>query len=178
LSEWRGAFRVAVVSDTHGCLDSRVIDVVSDCAAAIHAGDIGGAAILDSLQPERGSVFAVAGNNDARHTWNESEWNALESLPEIHHIVFRCGVISVEHGHRVRDTRRYHEELRQRHADSALVVYGHTHVRVIDRSQSPWVINPGASGKERTKGGPSCLTVEINEREIEVFEHRFKPRTV
>ncbi len=163
-----------MVSDTHGFLDSRITDLLSECTIAIHAGDIGGAQVLESLNSNCEVVFAVAGNNDAQHIWKETEWEVLQSLPEVHHIVLRCGVVTVEHGHRVRDTRRYHDELRQRHHQSTLIVYGHTHVRVIDQCELPWVVNPGASGKERTHGGPSCLIIEMLDNNMKVFEHCFE----
>ena len=166
--------RVAVVSDTHGHLDPRISEVVTGCDAAIHAGDIGGAQMLSALQPTQGLVYAVVGNNDTESKWSQCEQPALKELPEVFNInVEGLGNIAVEHGHRVRNTKRYHEELRARHSDSKIIVYGHTHIRVIDKTQSPWVINPGAAGKERTGGGPSCLVVEVSDSGIQVEEHVF-----
>ena len=42
-------FRVALVSDTHGHLDSRIAEVVGRCRLVVHAGDIGSSAVLDTL---------------------------------------------------------------------------------------------------------------------------------
>ena len=39
--------------------------------------------------------------------------------------------------------------------------------------QIPWVINPGAGGKTRTRGGPSCLILRCSETDWDVTEHRF-----
>ena len=36
---------------------------------------------------------------------------------------------------------------------------------IIDQQAEPWVINPGASGKVRTHGGPSCFILHANEEE-------------
>ena len=149
---------------------------MSDCDIVIHAGDIGNAAVLLALEGTRTRVFAVAGNNDSVNSWPVADFGVLSKLAEIHHIHLPLGIISVEHGHRVRDTRRYHEELRRRHPDSAIVVYGHTHIRVVDDSQVPWVINPGASGRERTKGGSSCLVIEAEATNATVFEHVVPPQ--
>ena len=67
-----------------------------------------------------------------------------------------------------------HDSLREAHADSRVVVYGHTHAMTQDRSSQPWVINPGAAGNERTKGGPSCLILTAHEKqEWEIEEFRF-----
>ncbi|HHQ69657.1 MAG TPA: metallophosphoesterase, partial [Halothiobacillaceae bacterium] len=44
-----------------------------------------------------------------------------------------------------------------RHPEARAIVYGHTHRRVIDQSQIPWVLNPGAAGRIRAIVGPGCL---------------------
>ena len=147
--------------------------MMSDCAIVIHAGDIGDAAVLTALQGPQTKLFAVVGNNDSTLSWGTADHAVLSELPEVHHIRLPFGTISVEHGHRVWDTRRYHEVLRHRHAQSQIVVFGHTHVRTIDDSKVPWVINPGASGRERTRGGPSCLVIDAGDSSPKVYEHVF-----
>lgn len=130
--------------------------------------------MLDSLKLQSDLVFAVAGNNDVDFKWQTSDLEVLNSLSDRQTIVLSGGNISVEHGHTVRDTRRYHEVLRKRYPDSRAVVYGHTHVRVIDQSEMPWVLNPGAAGRNRTRGGPSCLILETEGQNWSVTEHSFQ----
>ena len=167
--------QIAVLSDTHGMVDPRISDLVSKSTLAIHAGDIGSASVLNELSPKIGKVVAVRGNNDNASNWNSSESYLLEFIPLVQHILLTSGTISVEHGHTVSNASRYHEELRVRHPDSRLVVYGHTHHRVIDQEQRPWVINPGAAGRVRTHGGPSCLVIEISQDDWHVNEFYFQP---
>ena len=167
--------KIAVLSDTHGMVDPRIRDLVSKCSVAIHAGDIGTASVLNELTPKLGIVVAVRGNNDTESNWDSSESYLLEYLPMVRHIIAPGGTISIEHGHRIRDAKRYHEELRKHHPDSKLVVYGHTHRRVVDRKQLPWVINPGAAGRVRTLGGPSCLVVNIADNVWSIKQHCFRP---
>ena len=166
---------IAVVSDTHGLIDPRISNLVSKCTLAIHAGDIGSASVLNELTPKKGIVVAVKGNNDTEAIWDQTESYLLEFLPLVQHIRLPGGTISVEHGHKVRNTKRYHEELRSRHPDSKLIVFGHTHRKAIDRTQRPWVINPGAAGRVRTHGGPSCLVVEISQNVWNIEQHSFGP---
>ncbi len=162
LSNWRvSEIRIAAISDTHGFVDPRIVEVASSCNAVIHAGDIGTASVIRSLEPMDGFIFAVAGNNDVASKWPNADLDILESLPGSYEIVLPSGKIAVEHGHKVRDARRYHESLRMKHSDCRAVIYGHTHVRVIDSSTTPWMINPGAAGRIRTRGGPSCCVIEI-----------------
>ena len=64
--------------------------------------------------------------------------------------------------------------LRQEHRDADLIVYGHTHIRCIDESQHPVVINPGAAGAVRVHDGPSCMVLTVNEESWELREHLFE----
>ncbi len=166
--------QIAVLSDTHGVVDPRISDLVSKSTLAIHAGDIGSASVLNELSPKMGKVLAVRGNNDNASNWDTGDSYLLEFIPLVQRILLTGGTITVEHGHAVRNASRYHEELRARHPDSRLVVYGHTHHRVIDQELQPWVINPGAAGRVRTQGGPSCLIIDLLKDDWHIKEHCFE----
>ena len=155
--------KVGILSDTHGYLDERIAEIVRDCDYAIHAGDIMGAHILERLKPRK-CVVAVAGNNDHPAIWDTAEADVVSSLPETTELELPGGTVRIEHGHRLGGFPD-HEQLRWDHADVKLVVYGHTHKRIIDQLAQPWVVNPGAAGRERTKGGPSCLVLYASEAE-------------
>ena len=79
-------------------------------------------------------------------------------------------VLAAEHGHRVNPVAQRHALLRTRHAGARAVVYGHSHRLAVDQTKQPWVLNPGAAGRSRTFGGPSCLvlTASIDRWNIEV----------
>lgn len=154
---------VGILSDTHGYLDERIAEVIRDCDYAIHAGDIMGAHVLEQLQPRK-SVIAVAGNNDYPGVWNEDETDIVTALPRATSLELPGGTVNIEHGHRLGGFPD-HEQLRWDHAEVRLVVYGHTHKRIIDQQAEPWIVNPGAAGRERTKGGPSCLVLHASESE-------------
>lgn len=174
LSSWtQPEIRIGIVSDTHGHLDARIAEAVATCDVAIHAGDIGSATVLEQLVPKSGIVIAVAGNNDIASKWEPAESRIVLNLAEEHVIKLPNGIVSVEHGHKVRDSRRYHETLRKKHKESRVVVYGHTHVRTIDTSEIPWVVNPGASGRTRNKGGPSYLKLTASGEYWSVSEQVF-----
>ena len=157
------AVKVGILSDTHGYLDHRIAEVIRDCDYAIHAGDIMGAHILDRLQPRR-RVIAVAGNNDHPAIWRREEADIVSALPKQTDLQLPGGTVRIEHGHRLGGFPD-HDRLRWDHAEVRLVVYGHTHKRIIDREAEPWIVNPGAAGRERTKGGPSCLVLHASETE-------------
>lgn len=166
---------VALVSDTHGVVDPRVAELVEECDLCVHAGDVGGAAVLDALRP-RQQLFAVRGNNDTPRQWPAAEHPRLETLPRRQAIALPGGELVVVHGDRVLPARDRHRKLRQRHAGARAVVYGHSHRLAVDQEATPWVLNPGASGRSRTFGGPSCLLLEATDAAWRVEVFRFPHR--
>lgn len=152
--------RVALLADTHGYLDPRVAEVVRGCDLAVHAGDVGGLEVLRALRPRARRVVAVRGNNDNARRWAAAERAALEALPEEARLDLPGGTLVVVHGDRVVPAAQRHDRLRRRYAHARAVVYGHSHRLVCDCDATPWVLNPGAAGRARTFGGPSCLVLE------------------
>ena len=64
-------------------------------------------------------------------------------------------------------------ELRSAHPGVRAIVYGHTHKLLIDKQESPWVINPGAAGRIRNRGGPSCLVLTASPGSWDIETFRF-----
>ena len=149
--------KVAIISDTHSVISPDIINVIKSCDQIIHAGDICGAHVLEQLHELSSNVTAVTGNNDVESLWHESEKAVVNALPAIAEIELPGGTVAIEHGHKHGMHRPDHASLRASHPHAKLIVYGHTHTMLIDDAQKPWVINPGAAGATRTRGGPSCL---------------------
>lgn len=166
--------RVAIVADTHGVLDPRIAEVVRECDCAVHAGDIGGASVLAALRPA-GTVVAVRGNNDSPAKWAEDDRDGLEKLPVEATLELPGGPLIVVHGDRLVPARERHERLRRQYDQARAVVYGHTHRLLCDQGETPWVLNPGAAGRARTFGGPSCLVLHADRRTWRVEALRFPP---
>lgn len=163
---------IAILGDTHGLIDPRIAAVVARCDWAVHTGDIGGVGILAALHPRQGVVRAVKGNNDVARKWGGDE-GVLSALPDSIEIDAPGGLIVVEHGHRTGPVLNRHSRLRRRYPAARAVVYGHSHKMVCDLDDDPWVLNPGAAGRERTYGGPSCLVLYAGEGAWQVEELRF-----
>ncbi len=151
--------RVAILSDTHAYTDPRILAVVAHCDMALHAGDVCGAPVLEQLSRYAPELHVVAGNNDAATRWRQTG-ATTERLPDALKIRLPGGLIVVEHGHRF-GNHPDHGDLRAAWPDARLIVYGHTHRQVIDQSESPWVVNPGAAGRTRIGDGPSCLLLTL-----------------
>lgn len=165
--------RVAIVSDTHGVLDARIAEYVSHCDYAVHAGDVGNAAVLAALRPRLGKVFAVRGNNDVAAKWPRADAAILVALPENSLVELPGGMLAITHGHRAGGAHQRHARLRRQFPEARAVVYGHSHRLLCDQDEAIWVLNPGAAGRSRTFGGPSCLILEAGRRRWRVEAVRF-----
>lgn len=174
------AMRVALLADTHGFLDPRVAACVGNCDVAIHAGDVGGADVLFSLQPRR-ELIAIRGNNDTPESWSAGEHHMLDTLGHEATVDLPGGRLVVIHGDDGGSLAQRHQRYRRRYSDAAAVVYGHSHRLTVDQDTTPWLLNPGAAGRTRTYGGPSCLILTCDDAnwlvEAERFEKRRYPAT-
>ena len=165
--------KIVIISDTHEDLDERIIDLVKDADFALHAGDIGSRSVLESLQPKSGHVIAVCGNNDKPYLWEVKDWGIVKNLPESMELMLPGGTLAIEHGHEHDMQKPSHFDLRAAYPDARVIIYGHTHIQVIDDEfPNQLVINPGAAGFTRNKGGPSCVVLSIDNDswEYEVFK--------
>ncbi len=167
--------RVAIVSDTHGALDERVLAAVGECDVAVHAGDVGGTPVLEALAQAVATVVAVRGNNDVPAKWSGGKLAALQALPESTELPLPGGSVAITHGHRALPASERHRRLRQLFAHARLVIYGHSHRLCIDRDLTPWVANPGAAGRARTFGGPSMLVLHAAPGHWTLTPRRFAP---
>jgi putative phosphoesterase len=150
-----------LLGDTHGWVDDSIVELAAGMELVVHTGDIGSASVLAALKSRCGNVLAVAGNNDVPKKWSVDEHHVLSGLPESLQIELPGGVLAIEHGHRIWDSANYHSRLRNKYPDTRAIAYGHSHIRRIDTTNQPWVMNPGAAGRVRTKGGASCLVLTV-----------------
>lgn len=167
--------RVAIIADTHGFLDPRIAEEVANCDLAVHAGDVGGADVLLALKP-RQQVIAVRGNNDVPDKWATHEVHVLDTLPTEAVVDLPGGRLVVVHGDDALPAADRHAELRRRYPDARAIAYGHSHHLSVDDEALPWILNPGAAGRTRTYGGPSCLLLECSDEGWKVEPLRLPPR--
>ena len=147
--------KVGILSDTHGTIHPRVVELMNDCDFVIHAGDVMDENSLEKINPSK-RMIAVKGNNDGH----------ISSLSDIECLELPGGDIVVEHGHMHGHYEPSHQSLRDSHPKAKAIVYGHTHVQVLDCKQTPWVINPGSAGPVRNYGGARCLLLTIDNQGV------------
>jgi uncharacterized protein len=140
-----GAFRFAVVADTHSkphpATRQRLLELAPD--VILHAGDIGDLAVLDELG-QVAPVHAVRGNIDGQT--GEVPEQILVELMRGDILKFRILLLHIA---------VYGPKLRAEVARLAvkervtLVVCGHSHVPFIGRDRGLGVFNPGSIGPRR-----------------------------
>ena len=119
---------IGVISDTHGFVDPRLAAAFAGVDAIVHAGDVGGAHVLETLRA-MAPLHAVYGNNDEK----------LGGLGlRLREDFDLAGV-------------RFHLVHQLPHARPAkatdVVVFGHSHRALIEQRGPVLYVNPGAAGR-------------------------------
>jgi putative phosphoesterase len=125
----------------------------------LHAGDVGGADILDELRLIA-PVRAVCGNTDPPGDPELAEEILMN---------FEGMSLHVSHGHEVGSPTPARLAARY---DADVVVYGHTHRQLVTRLDGRLFVNPGAAGPKRFNLTPSVarLTISGGNAEVEIIE--------
>ena len=140
---------IGLISDTHGLVRGEVHGALAGVELILHAGDVGGDAVLDELQLIA-PVAAVYGNTDA------------PGDPRLEAAIERTigGVrIHVSHGHELGSPTP--QTLLERYA-ADVIVYGHTHRALVTQVGGRLVVNPGAAGPRRFNLLPSVARLSIS----------------
>jgi uncharacterized protein len=137
---------IGVISDTHGLLRPEAVDALRGADAIIHAGDVGDAAILETLR-RLAPLTAIRGNVD--------RGSLAQALPST--AVLEAGGIHVYVLHNLGDL-----DLDPRVAGFGVVVSGHTHAPLIRESGGVLYLNPGSAGPRRFHLPVSVARLELD----------------
>ena len=137
---------VAVVADTHlprgtRRLPDRCLESLRTADAILHAGDFSTAVVLEELRALGPPVHAVYGNAD--------EPALRKALPQER--VVELGGVRIGMVHMPGPPTGRAERLVRRFPGCGAVVFGHTHLPLVDRQGGVWLLNPG-SPTERRRG--------------------------
>jgi uncharacterized protein len=126
---------IGVISDTHGLLRPEVLPLFEGVSLILHAGDIGGLAVLEGLQALAPTI-AVRGNND------HGAWaNKIPEAEETH-----IGRVSLYMVHDLKQITAITLA-----AGFDVVISGHSHRPYIERRDGTLFVNPGSAGPRRFK---------------------------
>jgi putative phosphoesterase len=133
MSAMPAEIRIGLISDTHGLLRPEALDAMRGSDFIVHAGDIGGADILEQLS-HIAPVTAVRGNND------KGAW--ASALRETEMLCVDQTLIYVLHD--------LHEiDLEPAAAGIHAVISGHSHQPKISEREGVLYVNPGSAGPRR-----------------------------
>ena len=132
--------KIGVLSDTHGLLRDEVVNLLKDCEAIIHAGDIDEPGVLNKLR-ELAPVYAVKGNAD-KEAWAD---NLPYTLPIL---LFDIPFLIIH------NKKQLSEDL----SDRKVIIYGHTHKFHEEYKNGRLWLNPGCCG-HRKPGQPITLAI-------------------
>jgi len=140
---------VGLISDTHGLLRPDVAQIFAAVDLILHAGDVGGGAVLEGLRTIA-PTEAVYGNVD----------DPRDPALTRERVVALGGItIHVSHGHEL--GRPTPELVLARYAGDVLV-FGHTHRAVVLEREQRLCVNPGAAGPRRFDVRPSVARLIID----------------
>lgn len=123
--------RIGVISDTHGLLRPEAIAALHGSDQIVHAGDVGEAAILDTLRGVA-PLTAVRGNVDG---------DLASILPKT--AILRAGDIAI-YVHHGNDRRNLWPP-----PGTDVVISGHTHEPRVEEVDGVLYLNPGSAGPRR-----------------------------
>jgi uncharacterized protein len=138
--------KIGVISDTHGRLRPEVLAAFEGVQRIVHAGDVGGPAILEALS-RIAPVTAVRGNVD------RGRWGAALPATEVVEITG----VSIYILHDLAQL-----DLKPEAAGFRIVIYGHSHRPKMEEKNGVLYFNPGSAGPRRFQ-----LPVSVGRLEIE-----------
>lgn len=148
--------RVLVLADTHlsGDRVDRLPAPVATAAAGadviLHAGDVTSQALLDHLATFA-PVHAVCGNNDH---------DLAQALPE--RLELEVGGVRVAMVHDSGQSAGRARRLRRWFPDADVVVFGHSHIPVCERTDDGLLlVNPGSPTQRRRQPHPTFAVLDL-----------------
>jgi putative phosphoesterase len=156
---------VAIIADTHmpkggRRLPGRCLELLAEAEAIVHAGDISSLAVLREIEAIGPPVHAVHGNVDA------ADVRAL--LPETRRLELLGRPVAVIHDSGPKQGRL--RRLESRFPETELVIFGHSHLPLHERSGSLQIFNPGSPTERRRAPQRSMGLLDLEHGELRL-EH-------
>ena len=154
---------IGVVSDTHvharGArrFPPEVPDLFArfNAGLIVHAGDVNTGSVLDALSAVA-PLIAVTGNNDDIELRARLEPEERFTVGRFHFVL--------RHGHGGRSARA---EARRLAADADCVIYGHSHIPLIEEEEGTILFNPGSATDRRWQEHFGIGLIRVTDEKIE-----------
>jgi uncharacterized protein len=157
--------RLAIISDTHLPRGNRrlpddCVALLRDADAILHAGDVVTKGVLDDLRALGPPVVAIRGNVDAA--------DLQATLPETIDQPFGRSRIAMIHDAGPAKGRL--PRLRRRFPDADAVVFGHSHIPLLEQADGFAIFNPGSPTDRRRQPRHTMGLATITAKGV-AFEH-------
>lgn len=156
--------KIGLLSDTHGFIDDRILNHLTQCDEIWHAGDIGSVAIIDKLEAFKPTRI-VYGNIDNKEIQRRTTENLHFEIEGFRIWMTHIGGAPPRYNPMVLPTLK---------ADTPdIFICGHSHIlRVIrDKDMANMLyINPGAAGKEGFHKMKTLLRFNLHDGVISQME--------
>jgi len=149
--------KIGLISDTHGYLNPRVIEIFSDVEVILHAGDVGNTDVLQALC-SIAPVEAVYGNVDDR--------NLRSILPPQLSIDIEAIPIFIVHDIGTHSFFLKSNLFKRIEPKPAMVIYGHTHVPSWLEHEGILFVNPGSASKPQKPQKPTVMKMVLQQQQI------------
>jgi uncharacterized protein len=154
--------RLAIVSDTHlprggRQIPAACVERMRAADAILHAGDLAEPEVLDELRALGPPVLAVAGNVDAPELQIELPATRLVQVDGV--------TIAMLHDAGPADGRL--ERMRRRFPDADAVVFGHSHLPLLEQRDAFAIFNPGSPTERRRAPHHTMGMATIEDARIE-----------
>ena len=155
--------RIALLSDTHNYLDSKIFKYFDTCDQIWHAGDIGTIAVMDELAKIK-PVVAVYGNIDGTDVRKVYPKNQLFYCEDVKVFITHIG------GYPNRYSQDILPEIKKEKPN--LFICGHSHILKVmyDKTHSLLHINPGAAGNHGFHNIKTMVRFTIDKKVISDLE--------
>jgi uncharacterized protein len=132
--------KIAVLSDTHGYLDDKILSYLEPADEIWHAGDIGDIAVIDRLEQLSGRLRAVSGNIDNHQIRQAAPAEQVFTIEKTKVLII----------HIAGSPPRYNKLVKQQlqSVKPNILVCGHSHILKVmnDQANNLLFVNPGAVG--------------------------------
>lgn len=146
---------VGIISDTHGTLRREAIRALRDVDEILHAGDVGGAEIVERLE-RIAPLSVVAGNMDPAGSWPYERQETIAS----HRILLTHDIGQIGYPSLDFLARAKMDEI-------SVVVFGHSHQPADYTLEGIRFVNPGSAGPSRG-GAPTVGRMTFTDAGIEI----------
>ena len=154
------AFRIGIISDTHGLLRPEALRRLSGVDHIIHGGDIGRPGLIEELR-RVAPVTAIRGNVD------KGDW--AEAYPETEMVRLAERSIFILHDLKALQINPVVEDVQ-------VVVSGHSHVPKINTVGRVLYLNPGSAGRRRFKLPITIATLDVSPDGLKPIIHELADR--